>query len=855
MGSLFRSEEMSLLQFVMPHEVAHEAIKQVGTAGKVHFIDLNPNVSAFQKRFFKEIPRVEEMEKKLKYIISQMRLHPNIEIAEFQNFDSLRAMKAELLGGQHFMTSGKLGMGLHMEDLADPLRSLEEELKALCVLEVDCKKSMLENEEFLKVIEAVKRILYGKAEEIPGEPPFEESGDSTQGHAARLFAEALPEIGQQLEEGQTPLHAGAGRVDLVAGVIERSQYATFERGIFRVSRGNVLMYRTTIDESLYDPETGRQIDKDIFIFFFLGRIIYEKILAVTRAFNGKVYPVPERDEGIVKLYEVRNNLRSRLQDNQAITNAIIERKRKLLEPLVTDIVPWLFLVRREKAIFHAMNMCNMDVGRNCLIAQGWCPKKAIGEVLESVDIATKRSGNLPAVVTAIVTNKEPPTYYETNKFTQGFQEIVDAYGIGRYQEVNPTPFTIVTFPFLFAVMFGDFGHGLLMTLFGLWLVVKERKLRTLKSSEIFDTFFGGRYIILMMGLFSIYTGLIYNDVFSKTFTIIPSGWTFNGDIATFLHPYAFGIDPAWRMASNQLIFMNSYKMKMAIILGVIQMSFGIVLATFNHSFFGNSVQNYLEFLPQILFMLCIFGYLCLMIVYKWCVNWREIGVGSAPNLLNTLIFMFLSPGKVAPQDQLYMGQSWIQLILILIAVACVPWLLIAKPVYLKLEHRNRYRYSQLQMEQRDNESGLVNGGDSSSSSSAHVHNNDGSSPGKFEFGEVMVHQIIHTIDFCLGAISNTASYLRLWALSLAHAQLSEVLWTMVIDSVINLGAIGIFIGFAGWFVLTLCILLIMEGLSAFLHALRLHWVEFNNKFYQGSGYKFEPFSFEALIEWNSVDLI
>lgn len=119
------------------------------------------------------------------------------------------------------------------------------------------------------------------------------------------------------------------------------------------------------------------------------------------------------------------------------------------------------------------------------------------------------------------------------------------------------------------------------------------------------------------------------------------------------------------------------------------MTFALCLQVPNHIRFKRFSDIYTNFIPQMLFLQSIFGYLVLCILYKWSVDW-ENSPTAPPSLLNMLISMFLSPGSLDPASQLYRGQGTVQVILLLIAMLCVPWLLVAKP-YLQYKEMKKIK--------------------------------------------------------------------------------------------------------------------------------------------------------------------
>lgn len=612
-----------------------------------------------------------------------------------------------------------------------------------------------------------------------------------------------------------------------------------------------------IEDPLEDPNAeSKEVFKSVFIIFFQGEQLKSRVKKICEGFRATLYPCPDQ---AADRREMAVGVMQRLEDLNTVLGQTNDHRHRVLVAAAKNIKIWFVKIRKIKAIYHTLNLFNLDVTQKCLIAECWVPTADIEAIQLALRRGTERSGSTVAPILNQMTTKEsPPTFFRTNKYTGAFQALINAYGVAGYREANPAVYTIITFPFLFAVMFGDAGHGSIMLAFGLYMCIKEKMLEARKiNSEVWNYFFNGRYLITIMAMFSIYTGLIYNDIFSKSINIFGSSWQVKQHESQILHmhdgminpryhdewygtPYWFGVDPIWQVSENKIVFLNAFKMKISIILGVIHMTFGVLLSYWNATYFKKPLNIMAEFIPQIIFLTCMFGYLTLLMWMKWTMYSADAKdfVNSercAPSILITFINMVLFKStefeEACETAYMYPGQQWIQHLLVIIAVCTIPWMLIMKPFMQMREH------NQKASARRQN----VNGSGGTDEKEE-----------QFDTAEAFILQGIHTIEYVLGSVSHTASYLRLWALSLAHAQLSEVLWMMVLKKGLTIdkwyGGIFLWIIFAFWGVLTVSILCLMEGLSAFLHTLRLHWVEFQSKFYKGDGYLFVPFSFENLLK-------
>lgn len=324
-------------------------------------------------------------------------------------------------------------------------------------------------------------------------------------------------------------------VDFLTGVITRHDKQRFKRMIFRVSRGNALTIFIEIKKSMEDPFTGSQIYKDVFIIFFQAgeqSNLKRRIERICDSFGARRYTV-DREQ----YHEGLNNLTIELKESQNILKRTYEQIESTLyffaDPRQQNgasiLNEYKWFVCKEKCLYHNLNFFQLRT--NIFYGDCWLPTKKEESIHDALNKISRKNPQLPAGnLRMIKTFKgkttgaaRPPTHYEVNEFIHPFQELVSTYGIASYGEANPTLFTIITFPFMFGMMFGDIAHGLLLLSFTLYIFLGRNSIEKSKENPLKD-WINYRFLLLLMSLFAIFNGFIYNDCMSIPIDIFGSKW-------------------------------------------------------------------------------------------------------------------------------------------------------------------------------------------------------------------------------------------------------------------------------------------------------------------------------------------
>ena len=254
----------------------------------------------------------------------------------------------------------------------------------------------------------------------------------------------------------------------------------------------------------------------------------------------------------------------------------------------------------------------------------WIPTEKVIEVMDKLnefnttELRKWRSTLMPT----------PPTSFKTNDMLEFHQLCVDTYKIATYGEINPAIFSVVTFPFLYGVMYGDYGHGMIFFALGVTLCLFEENF---KKNPAMKGLLVSRYFWLMMGFFSMYHGLIYNEFFAISNDWFGSCYDVNSYQPNADPPvekifykdsdsdcvYAFGLDPSWSLSTNFLTYTNNIKEKLSVIIAYTHLNQGILLWALNCIYFNRWQQLLYVVITGFFIFLGLIGYMIILIYVKW----------------------------------------------------------------------------------------------------------------------------------------------------------------------------------------------------------------------------------------------
>ena len=375
-----------------------------------------------------------------------------------------------------------------------------------------------------------------------------------------------------------------------------------------------------------------------------------------------------------------------------------------------------------------------------------------------------------------------PTYLDNPEFMQSTEGLVTAYDTPSQHDIDPTKVMFFSFPIIFGLVFADVGQGFLVLLIGVaaWWTKKK----DMDLGDVFGYLQTGRFGLITMGIFSMLGGLLFGSVFGAETVIKPLWPIFSHYIDGEPNPYR-----------------SIHMLKLSIEVGALHLLLGILLHVYKHI----KNRDYRSIMASFSFAWTYFGFINLL----FGVSYSDVAAWFSESGTANLWIPFIGIGYGIGDNGVYPALSVSPMIFSLVSLF-LPFSLMAI-------------------------ASIIGG----------------------------MESIVHLMECGLAMISHTISYARIFAFNTVHVILSGVFFSLM-PSIIQipippLTLFGIelvpeffvheghhvapHIPLLGAMVGTFIVGL-LEGLLAFMHTLRLHYVEWFSKFYHGGGTPFTPFSFE-----------
>ena len=357
-------------------------------------------------------------------------------------------------------------------------------------------------------------------------------------------------------------------------------------------------------------------------------------------------------------------------------------------------------------------------GDKIILLQGWAPADNDAEIsnyLESKSVYFEKSDPTP--------EDDVPIKFKNNKFSRIFEPIAELYELPSYNEIDLTPYFAPFYMIFFGLALGDIGYGA-------FLLILATVVKLVKKKTIAKSFRGIMTLVQFLGASTMVCGLL-------------QGGFFGFNIYEISNPFI-------QKLQDLLYFNNSQMFMLSLVLGVVQIMFGMFIKIFNR-------------IKQ-------FGFAHALSTIGWFV------------FLLSFIVAFLLPSFMP-----MMGMSH-SIVMILSGILIVFF----------------------------------------------------NSPGKNPLVNIGM-SLWDTYNMATGLLGDVLSYVRLFALGLSGGILASVFSSLATgmspDNSIAGPIVTVLIFVAGH-----AINIFMNALGAFVHPLRLTFVEFyNNSEFTGGGKKYNPF--------------